>query len=318
LSCPLWQPIRQLTDFLQEHGPDVPPSPAHAQLFGQSSYLPPASPPLPGRFPGTPPPSFVAIPPLATPQPPLKRRARHQHGTSHVGLKPFLNSLDYLVSGSPKRRRVSAETSKPISPSKGSRKKRKRKSGNSPAGDLEVRVKIHLPRRSLPIPSAPTSDSVSSPSTPPSPLSPVGATPTRGVPLSLVANNGKRYHLPPPIPSTNVPSLVVIGRKHPAPPEFDEDVSMPHRKRYITGWKSEYIRLHAPSWRQMLRARQKAMWRPFRPQVIPYLAPPPPSAPPTALRYSANPTAGNLPVETPARESLCSSYNYPFQILMIL
>lgn len=79
---------------------------------------------------------------------------------------------------------------------------------------------------------------------------------------------------------------------------------MPPRKRYITGWMTEYIRLRAPSRREMLRAKQEARSRPFRPQVIRYLAPVPPSAPSTALRYRCtNPATGDLPVETPTGES---------------
>ena len=85
---------------------------------------------------------------------------------------------------------------------------------------------------------------------------------------------------------------------------------MPHRKKYITGWMSEYIRLRAPSWHEMLRVMQEARWRPFRPQVIPYLAPAPPSAPSTASCYGcAKPVTGDLPVGTPARETF-SFHNY--------
>ena len=74
---------------------------------------------------------------------------------------------------------------------------------------------------------------------------------------------------------------------------------MPPRKKYITGWMSEYIRLRAPSWREMLRAMQEARWRPFRPQVICYLSPAPPSVPPTASLYArTNPISDDPPVET--------------------
>lgn len=82
---------------------------------------------------------------------------------------------------------------------------------------------------------------------------------------------------------------------------------MPHRKKYITGWMSEYIRLRAPSWREMLRAMREARWRPFRPQVIRYLSPAPPSAPSTASRYRcASPITGDLPVITPTGEPFYS------------
>ena len=184
-------------------------------------------------------------------------------------------------------------------------------------------MKIQLPRRALSTPSTPVSSSETSPSTPPSsiddsgpdiqiaqpstlgsatPPSSVGVTtPTTGKLLSLVADNSKHHHTLPPTRSTDVFVLVVIGSKRPAPAEFNEEVNMPHRKKYITGWMSEYIRLRAHSWREMLRVMQKARWRPFRPQVIPYLAPAPPSAPlPTSHYMCANPTpiTGDLPVET--------------------
>ena len=91
--------------------------------------------------------------------------------------------------------------------------------------------------------------------------------------------------------------LVVIGSgKRPAPAEFDENVTQPHRKKYITGWMSEYIRLRASSWRKMLRAMQEARWRPFKPQAIRYLAPAPHSAP---SRYGCANATGDLPVITP-------------------
>jgi len=130
--------------------------------------------------------------------------------------------------------------------------------------------------------------------------------------LSPVADNGKRHHLPSPIRSNDAFLLVVIGRKRTAPAEFDEEVSMPHRKKYITGWMSEYIRLRAPSWREMLRVMREARWRPFRPQVIPYLAPAPPSAPWIASRHgctTSTPITGDLPVETIPCETFCSIFN---------
>lgn len=138
---------------------------------------------------------------------------------------------------------------------------------------------------------------------PASPPSSTGTTPTQENSLS-VPDNGRSRHLPSSVLSTNVFPLVVIGRKRPAPAEFDEDVSMPHRKKYITGWMSEYIRLRAPSWREMLRVMQEARWRPFRPQVIPYLAPAPPPAPSAASCYGcADPVTGDSSVETTVRES---------------
>ena len=199
-------------------------------------------------------------------------------------------------------------------------------------------MKIHLPRRALSIHSTPVSDTKTSPPISPSPtngrellvqvaqhpttspasLSPsAGATPTQREPLPLVTdatNNCQRLHLSSPIPFANVFPLVVIGRKRPVPPEFDEEVTSPHRKKYITGWMSEYIRLRAPSWREMLRVMQEARWRPFRPQVISYLAPAPPSAPSTASCYGCvNPVTGDLSVETPARESFCLFHSYFFE-----
>lgn len=79
---------------------------------------------------------------------------------------------------------------------------------------------------------------------------------------------------------------------------------MPHRKKYITGWMSEYIKLRASSWRGMLKVMREARWRPFRPQVIHYLSPAPPSAPLTASRYGyINSVTGDLPVMTPVGES---------------
>jgi hypothetical protein len=93
------------------------------------------------------------------------------------------------------------------------------------------------------------------------------------------------------------------GRKRPAPAEFDDEVSLPHRKKYITGWMSEYIRLRARSWREMLRVMQEARWRPFRPQVICYLAPAPASAPSIAWRYECtNLFTGDLLAKTPTGE----------------
>jgi hypothetical protein len=88
---------------------------------------------------------------------------------------------------------------------------------------------------------------------------------------------------------------------------------MPHRKKYITGWMSEYIRLRAPSWREMLRVMQEARWRPFRPQVVRYLSPAPPSAPSLTSRDGcANPTAGDLPVVVPG-EYFYSFYDHFFE-----
>ena len=90
---------------------------------------------------------------------------------------------------------------------------------------------------------------------------------------------------------------------------------MPHRKKYITGWMSEYIRLRARSWREMLRVMQEARWRPFRPQVICYLAPAPASAPLIASCYGcANLVTVDLSVTTPAGESSCSAFNYLFEV----
>lgn len=88
----------------------------------------------------------------------------------------------------------------------------------------------------------------------------------------------------------------MICRKRSAPAEFDDEASLPHPKKYITGWMSEYIRLRARSWREMLRLMQEARWRPFRPQVICYLAPAPASAPSIAPRYwCANLVTCDLP-----------------------
>lgn len=84
---------------------------------------------------------------------------------------------------------------------------------------------------------------------------------------------------------------------------------MPHRKRYIIGWMSEYIRLRAPSWREMLRVMQEARWRPFRPQLIRYLAPAPPPAP-LSHEYT-DPIINSLPVTTPTGELFCSFFSKP-------
>ena len=272
-------------------------------------------------------------------QPLLAHPSNEEQDTSMVGLTGLgllLESLSYLVLGFPKRQKISAEACKLSSPSTGPRKKWRGKSGKSSPENLEARVKIHLPRRALSIRSTPVSDTKTptsiSPSptgrellvqvaqhsttSPTSPSSSAGATPTQRKPLSLVTDvtvNGQRSRLSSPISSANVIPLAVIGRKRPTPAEFDEEVSMPPRKKYITGWMSEYIRLRAPSWRKMLRVMQEARWRPFRPQVIPYLAPAPPSAPLTASRYGCvDPVTGDLPVETPGCESFCSFHNYFF------
>jgi len=102
----------------------------------------------------------------------------------------------------------------------------------------------------------------------------------------------------------------MAGRKRTAPAEFDEDVSMPHRKKYITGWMSEYIRLRARSWREMVRVMQEARWRPFKPQVIRYLAPAPTSSPLAASpRGCAVSVTGDPPVMIPAGELFCSFFN---------
>ena len=140
----------------------------------------------------------------------LKRRARHQHGTSHNCFNPHLNSLKYLVLGSPKRQRVSAEAYKLDSPSPTvARKKRRGKSKPSSPEDSDARVKVHLPRRALSIPPTPVSYNEISQSTSPSstentglgvqvarpgptsPPSSVDATSAQGQPWPLVANNGK-------------------------------------------------------------------------------------------------------------------------------
>jgi len=141
---------------------------------------------------------------------------------SHICLNPLFNSLDYLCLGSPKRQKVFAEAYKPISPSTGSRKKQHGKPCNSSAKDVGAWVKIRLPRRALPIPSTPISDSATSLSMPPS--STKGSrldaqvvqhsTPSPASPL--VADNDKHHHLRPPIPSTNMFLLVVIGHKPPS------------------------------------------------------------------------------------------------------
>ena len=197
--------------------------------------------------------------------------------------QPSPRPFSYLALGFPKRQKVSAEVCKSSSPPTGSRKKRRRKSDKPSPEDLEARVKIHLPRRALSIHSTPVSDTKTSPpispsptngrellvqvaqhptTSPASPSPSAGATPTQREPLPLVTdatNNCQRLHLSSPIPFANVFPLVVIGRKRPVPPEFDEEVTSPHRKKYITGWMSEYIRLRARSWREMLRVDRKSV-----------------------------------------------------------
>ncbi|KAF9644649.1 hypothetical protein BDM02DRAFT_3272272 [Thelephora ganbajun] len=269
-----------------DHGSDIFASTC-VQAFEQDVYPVFTSSPFPGGLPGTSPlPSSslrcLAGLVLASPRSPLKRRARHQHG-------------------SPKRQKVSAEVYKSTSPSStGTRKKRHGKS--NPSRDLEPRVKIHRPQRTLSAQTTPVSHGETLPTSVthtedtwlyvqavphstfgPASISPfTGTNSARGKPSPLIADN------------------VMIGRKRSAPAEFDEEASMPHRKKYITGWMSEYIRLRASSWREMLRVMKEARWRPFRPQVIRYLSPAPPSAPLTALRYGcANPITGDLPVMTP-------------------
>ena len=217
----------------------------------------------------------------------------------------------------------------------GTWKRRHGKSGKSSPGDLEARVKIHLPHRALPSLSTPvlhneaslptfagssiakdTEPDVqvhqcSTPGPTNLPPSSEGAASVQRQPLAPIADNGSRHHPPPRTSPTNLSLLAVIGRKRSAPAEFDEEVSMPHCKKYITSWMSEYIRLRAPSWREMLRVMQKARWRPFRPQVARYLSPAPHSAPSTSSRYGcANHISGDLPVETPASEFFRSFFNY--------
>ena len=61
---PLRQLIWRLTELLQEYVTGDSPSSTHFQPFGRNTSSVLASPPLPGRFPGILPPSFLTIPML--------------------------------------------------------------------------------------------------------------------------------------------------------------------------------------------------------------------------------------------------------------
>jgi len=216
---PLYRSIRQLTKRLQES--DVFASSAHARTFEQGTYPELAFPPLPGGFPGMPPPRLLILPMLSNPPvappppPPLNRRARHQHGASCVHFNPLFNSLNYPVLGLPKRLRVAVGAYEPVSPSPIGNKKNRHGGSKSSPKDLEARVEVHLPNRALSAPSTPAPHGEISSSTlltedtgldvqavrrsnlgPTNPLSLAGAASTPEQPWSFATDDGK-HHLPP-------------------------------------------------------------------------------------------------------------------------
>lgn len=198
-----------------------------AQSFEGDAYLALPSPPMPGEFLGT---LFVwslSFSPLKIhPQSLLLvHLSSEEQDTSMVHFISFQSSprvTQRYLSGSPKRRKVSADAYKSgsYSPTK-TKKKRHANSKPSSPEDLETRVKIGLPHRTLSTPSTPVSHGggpLSKPSSftkdagpdvqmvhrsvlvPSSPSPFVDATSGRGQPWPLVANNGKYRRYPPSDP----------------------------------------------------------------------------------------------------------------------